>query len=62
MATFSFCKTGIAKYTITNHHFKWWFALTLKGYGTSLGLSPTIWSANRVISHSATKVALVFNS
>ena len=32
----------IANVRITNHHFKWWFALTLKGYGTSLGLSPTI--------------------
>ena len=36
------------KSLITNHHFKWWFALCLKGNATSLRLKPYNWSAFRV--------------
>ena len=43
---FPFEKKDLTK--ITNHHFKWWFALCLKGNATSLRLKPYNWSAFRV--------------
>ena len=33
-------KESIKEFSITNHHFKWWFALCLKGTITSLRLKP----------------------
>ena len=43
-----FLQKKIFPIKITNHHFKWWFALCLKGNATSLRLKPYNWSAFRV--------------